>query len=168
MSSKSSYGAWVYPAVSGSAAVRAALRGAGNSATEPAAYKYVARFWSGAPYLKPPICLHASAVATFDRIPDGDTPFGHVVGQLTRQGLFSADTVDGLLAAAETMPLARAHHVFTTFLRAANSRRVAVDWEALFTSYYRLWDHPDVNVRRRVRRRLAETYYALPSEKGTT
>lgn len=139
--------------------VRAAIRRGDIEALADRAYRHLARFWAGAPWLCTPILLHAAAATTHAQSPHrpGRT-LGDVAADLVHRKVLSIDTVAARLLAVQRMDLTVAHRHLSGILHAAAAKDLGVDWRALY-GVYRGWDHPHPDARRRSRRTLLEQFH---------
>jgi CRISPR type I-E-associated protein CasB/Cse2 len=139
--------------------VRSALRRGDIPTTTDRAYRYLARFWADASWLRPPILLHAATAATHirSRQADGKT-LGTVAANLVSTRILSSTTVAARLLAVQRMDLPTAHRHLAGILHAADAGRAGVDWRALY-ELYRFWDFPDLESRQRTRRTLLEQFH---------
>jgi CRISPR type I-E-associated protein CasB/Cse2 len=139
---------------------RSALRRADIDATADRAYRYLARFWNGTPWLRQPILLHAATTATHLNSPQrAGASVGAVAASLVQAGVMSSNTLAARLLAVQRMDLRVAHRHMAGILHAAAAQAMAVDWVDLYT-VYRNWDHTNIDFRRRQRRVLLEQFHA--------
>jgi CRISPR type I-E-associated protein CasB/Cse2 len=139
--------------------VRGALRRGDIPTTADRAYRYLARFWDTAPWLRVPILLHAATAATHTRSRQTDGKnLGTVAADLVNAKTLSATTVGARLLAVQRMDLPVAHRHLAGILHAAAGERAGVDWRALY-DLYRFWDLPDLESRQRTRRTLLEQFH---------
>ena len=138
-------------------ATRAQLRRALNPATRRYAFPYLARWWAARPFLKEPLLLTAGLTATFPKIPQGDASLGQLLAEAVRQGKASEGNVERKLVALVGGSLQHAGPMLRSLLANAETAG-ALDWGSVFDAA-RLWEHPDITVRRRVRERILEDFY---------
>jgi CRISPR type I-E-associated protein CasB/Cse2 len=149
---------WLQPALQRTE-VRAALRRGDIPAMQDRAYRYLARFWAGATWLRTPLLLHAAATAAHPTLRHTEgVSLGELAAELTERRVLSASTVAARLLAVQRMDLPVAHRHLAGVLHAGAAERLALDWGQLYR-LYRGWDVPIVDVRRRNRRRLLEQFH---------
>ena len=139
--------------------IRAAVRRADIPAVADRAYRYLARFWAPAGWLRTPVLIHAAAAATNIASPhEAGQTLGLVAVRLVRAEVLSTNSVAGRLLAVQRMDLLVARRQLAGLLHAAAANYMPVDWADLFR-LYRGWDHPNLEIRRRVRRSLLEQFH---------
>lgn len=142
------------------AEVRSDLRRGDVPALADRAYRHLARFWHGQTWLRTPLLLHAALAAEHAHVPDAEgVGLGRLARSLVRTGLLAEDTVATRLLAVQRMDLPDAHRMLRPLLHAADAARgQRLSWQQTY-QLYRAWDHPDLNFRTDLRRRLLEQYY---------
>ncbi|MDG6108821.1 type I-E CRISPR-associated protein Cse2/CasB [Dactylosporangium aurantiacum] len=149
---------WLLPALQ-RAEIRAALRRGDIPAMQDRAYRYLARYWSGAVWLRTPLLLHAAATAAHPTLRHAEkTGLGDLAADLVERNVLSASTVAARLLAVQRMDLPVAHRHLAGILHAGAVQRLTLDWHQLYR-LYRSWDFPTVDGRRRNRRRLLEQFH---------
>lgn len=140
--------------------VRSDLRRGDLPAMADRAYRHLARFWRGQRWLRTPLLLHAALAAEHAQVPDAeDVGIGRLARSLVRTGVLGDDTVAARLLAVQRMDLPDAHRMLRPLLHAADATRgQRLSWRQTY-ELYRSWDHPDLDFRTNLRRRLLEQYH---------
>jgi CRISPR type I-E-associated protein CasB/Cse2 len=139
--------------------IRSALRRGDIPAASDRAYRYLARFWNGAPWLQTPILLHAAAIASHPYLKHKDgKSLGDLAADLVHKRVLSDDTLGARLLAVQRMDLTTAHRHLIGLLHTGETQRLGLDYGRLYT-LYRWWDQPDLDQRRRTRRGLLEAFH---------
>lgn len=138
-------------------AVRSALRRAELPTLEDHAIPYLAR-WVGPDWRKDPVFLIAAAAATHHRLRHTEgQPLGKAAAHLDPTRATDSGPGSRLLT-SQRQTLRNAHRLFNGVLAMIDEAGYGIDWVQLSTTYH-LWDHPNLDVRRRARRRLLHDYF---------
>jgi len=152
----------VVPTVLGlvnSPGAKAALRRGGMTATEHYAYPYLARFWMNAHWRREPTLALGHLVAVTGVRHDPGVSLGVALRRRVTSGGLSETSAERKLAALQDADLDR----LVPQLRALLTSCTSVDWFDVHRSL-RKWDDPDLEVRRKVRRRVLEQFYSASSD----
>jgi CRISPR type I-E-associated protein CasB/Cse2 len=139
-----------------SPAARAGFRRGLSPATEHYAYPYLAQWWKDGPYLRPALLAFAGLAAMHvDVGQEESVRIGNYAALLIKSDKAQKAGLEKKLVALQSSDSARCAVVLRQLI--ANGQGT-IDWNDVWWTL-RMWDHPELEKRRRVRRRILEDFY---------
>jgi hypothetical protein len=99
----------------------------------------------------------------FPKVPNSAQPFGAAVRRLCSGNDEKEIQRLGLkLGLSQNMSIENASYLWRSFLPLLEQERIGFAWDGLLQTALG-WDHPNVDIRQRIRRRLLEDFYSRGS-----